>query len=219
MPQLDKVSFLSQFFWLCVFFFTFYIASLKYFIPEMSRILKYRKLRLNESHQGVTSIHQEKVQLTDSADAVIENALKSGKSSFKDMLQTTETWLSNFVDQTNRTKFLHTNSSYLSSVGKTSLSNSISVQGIFSNVSTTIFLYALLQRMNPSSLQKKTFTELKSISSSKAGSSKNKVAVSKGKGDKKAELTSSGSKAKQREQSLRDSVKKKESKKVVRNKK
>ncbi len=226
MPQLDKVSFLSQFFWLCVFFFTFYIASLKFFIPEMSRILKYRKLRLNESHQGVTDINQEKVKLADSADAVIENALKSGKSSFKDMLQTTESWLSNFVDQTNRTKFLHTNSSYLSSVGKTSLSHSISVQGIFTNVSTKIFLHSLIQRMNSASLQKKTFV---SKSSSKTNNSRNKISIKKrlgnnlggkrldaeSKADKKSNLTNAAYQASRQTTSQQ----KKESKKVGKNKK
>lgn len=157
MPQLDKVSFLSQFFWLCVFFFGFYIASLKYFIPEMSRILKYRKKRLNVSQQGVTSMNQEKTQISSSANSVLENALKSGKSSFKDMLQATQNWLSNLVEQTNRTKLLHTNSSYLSSVGETNLSQSISVQPVFSNFSSTIFLNALFQQLNHLS-SKSSFT-------------------------------------------------------------
>nr|YP_009861076.1 ATP synthase protein YMF19 [Jaagichlorella hainangensis]QKJ84932.1 ATP synthase protein YMF19 [Jaagichlorella hainangensis] len=43
MPQLDKVTFLSQFFWFSVFFFGFYLFQLKFFLPELLRILKYRK--------------------------------------------------------------------------------------------------------------------------------------------------------------------------------
>lgn len=167
MPQLDKVSFLSQFFWLCLFFFSFYIASLKYFIPEMSRILKYRKKRLNISQQGVTSMNQEKSQISSSADSVLENALKSGKSSFKDVLQATENWLSNLVLQTNRTKLLHTNSSYLSSVGETSLSQSISVQPVFSNFSSTIFLHAFLRKINPALLNQVNNLDFKSSFTSK----------------------------------------------------
>jgi hypothetical protein len=136
----------------------------------MSRILKYRKKRLNVSQQGVTSMNQEKTQISSSADSVLENALKSGKSSFKDMLQATEIWLSNLVEQTNRTKLLHTNSSYLSSVGETSLSQSISVQPVFSNFSSTIFLTTLLQRI--SHLNSKSFFTNKITDSKKQVSDK-----------------------------------------------
>ena len=53
MPQLDKVTFLSQFFWLCIFFGGFYIFQLKFFLPKMSRILKFRKKKMNESREIV----------------------------------------------------------------------------------------------------------------------------------------------------------------------
>ena len=36
MPQLDQVSFFSQFFWLCVFFFGFYFAICKVLIVDHS---------------------------------------------------------------------------------------------------------------------------------------------------------------------------------------
>ena len=42
MPQLDKVSFLSQFFWLSLSYLCFYFIVYKYFLPKMSRVLKYR---------------------------------------------------------------------------------------------------------------------------------------------------------------------------------
>lgn len=43
MPQLDQVTFFSQFFWLCVFYFAFYVILLKTFLPAMNRILRFRK--------------------------------------------------------------------------------------------------------------------------------------------------------------------------------
>lgn len=33
MPQLDKFTYFTQFFWSCLFLFTFYISSKKYFLP------------------------------------------------------------------------------------------------------------------------------------------------------------------------------------------
>jgi hypothetical protein len=43
MPQLDKVTFLSQFFWLCVVFLTLYLVLVKFFLPSIARIVKVRQ--------------------------------------------------------------------------------------------------------------------------------------------------------------------------------
>nr|UIF91907.1 ATP synthase F1 subunit 8 [Crocus sativus] len=52
MPQLDKFTYFTQFFWLCLLFFTFYIALWNYGdgVIGISRILKLRKQLL--SHQA-----------------------------------------------------------------------------------------------------------------------------------------------------------------------
>jgi len=44
MPQLDKVTFLSQFFWLCIAFSGLYLILVKTFLPYLSRILKVRSI-------------------------------------------------------------------------------------------------------------------------------------------------------------------------------
>jgi hypothetical protein len=46
MPQLDQVTFLSQFFWLCIFYFAFYFYIVKYFLPSMGRIYKIRAKKM-----------------------------------------------------------------------------------------------------------------------------------------------------------------------------
>ena len=53
MPQLDKVTFLPQFFWLCVFYLGFYFILLKYFLPKISRILALRKRKMSFSQEGM----------------------------------------------------------------------------------------------------------------------------------------------------------------------
>lgn len=45
MPQLDIVTFFTQFFWLCLFFGTFYILCVKYFLPLLSRLFYIRGLK------------------------------------------------------------------------------------------------------------------------------------------------------------------------------
>lgn len=46
MPQLDKVTYLSQFFWLCFFFLGFYFSLVQFFLPKMARIFKFRQEKL-----------------------------------------------------------------------------------------------------------------------------------------------------------------------------
>ena len=43
MPQLDVTSFTAQILWLVAIYFTFYILLLKYILPRIGKILKFRK--------------------------------------------------------------------------------------------------------------------------------------------------------------------------------
>ena len=46
MPQFDIITFLNQISWLSVFFFGTYFLMLKYFFPEMARLLKIREKKI-----------------------------------------------------------------------------------------------------------------------------------------------------------------------------
>ena len=48
MPQLDTVTFLSQFFWLAFFFLGFYFALVQFFLPRMARLLKFRGQKMEQ---------------------------------------------------------------------------------------------------------------------------------------------------------------------------
>ena len=48
MPQLDTVTFISQYFWLCFFFLGFYFSLVQYFLPKMARILKFRQEKMTK---------------------------------------------------------------------------------------------------------------------------------------------------------------------------
>jgi len=48
MPQLDVVSYFSQFFWLCFFFLGFYFSLVQFFLPKMARILKLRTEKMTK---------------------------------------------------------------------------------------------------------------------------------------------------------------------------
>ena len=59
MPQLDKVTFLSQFFWLCFFYLGFYYIISKIYLPQISRIIALRKKKLGFSQQGSLQLQKE----------------------------------------------------------------------------------------------------------------------------------------------------------------
>jgi len=167
MPQLDKVTFLSQFFWLCFFYLGFYIVILKYFLPQMTRILKYRKKRMSQSHQGVTNMQQENDKLRTSSEKLLENSLKSSKHVFKKNLQSTENWLSDLVQNINQTSLQKTNYAYLYSLGEKSLSHNLSLRASFFDFSDTIFLSTLSQKLNTLSVSKNLPTQEKHLKNTK----------------------------------------------------
>nr|YP_009320245.1 orf224 [Sinapis arvensis]AJR33073.1 orf224 [Sinapis arvensis] len=69
MPQLDKFTYFSQFFWLCLFFFTFYIFICNdgNGVLGISRILKLRNQLL--SHRGKTILSKVRLGKNRSSDS------------------------------------------------------------------------------------------------------------------------------------------------------
>jgi hypothetical protein len=68
MPQLDKVTFLSQFFWLCVVFISLYLTLVKLFLPSFARIFKVRVALANASQESEgTETNESKAPQWDSA--------------------------------------------------------------------------------------------------------------------------------------------------------
>jgi hypothetical protein len=65
MPQLDSVTFLSQFFWLCIVFSGLYLILVKFCLPSIARILKVRELIQQENISG-SNKEQAKVSSIDS---------------------------------------------------------------------------------------------------------------------------------------------------------
>ena len=54
MPQLDKVTFFSQYFWLLVFFLSFYFFVAKIILPKMTRIYLLRQRVLSSNSVSAT---------------------------------------------------------------------------------------------------------------------------------------------------------------------
>ena len=125
MPQLDKVTFLSQFFWLCLFYLGFYYLVLKYFLPKISRILTLRQKKMNLSQYGSNSLQQENQQVREDLDNILYRGLYLSKNVFNDFLSHTNSWLDQSLTGVNKTHYKTVNNSYIHSIGQTSLSQNI----------------------------------------------------------------------------------------------
>jgi len=86
MPQLDKVTFLSQFFWFCVVFIGMYLILVKFFLPALARIVKVRQVLSNSAASESTQ------SVNTNANEIYSNSLEATLSSFKSYMDFLSRW-------------------------------------------------------------------------------------------------------------------------------
>jgi len=123
MPQLDKVTFLSQFFWLVFFYFGFYLILVKHFLPKIARLLKLRHFKINTSQEAFETRTKEQNHLLNTRENISISGAQLARNSVATTLQKTSEWVNQNLDQTNRGHFQKLNTAYI-----TSLQNMMSAQ-------------------------------------------------------------------------------------------
>jgi len=127
MPQLDTLTFFSQFFWFSIFFLGFYILLVKYYLPKMSRLFKVRSFKVSSGAlQGSSTSSQEQKNVRDTGEDFLLQGLHSSKQFFQESFQKTSDWVLHVVESTNKGPFQKMNSMYLSTLG-----NAFSSQALF----------------------------------------------------------------------------------------
>lgn len=147
MPQLDHVTFLSQYFWLCVFYLGFYYILLKHFLPKISRILAVRKQKLHSSNQGIDSVTQENHEIRTHCDQVVGNTLTTSKNLFENFLSETDQWVNTTTKSLNQTHYRSLNKSYINLVGEISLSQNLVVYHASQNLPEKVAVKSLLDKL------------------------------------------------------------------------
>ena len=79
MPQLDIVTFFSQFFWLSLFFIGFYYLLYKYFLPSYSRSILFRDKFTSSSLEGSSLYSEEKENIASSLSLCTISAISFSK--------------------------------------------------------------------------------------------------------------------------------------------
>ena len=123
MPQLDHVTFFSQFFWLCIFFFIYYVALLKGFMPRMSRMLKLRQAKTGSGEVDLLVHEEEQASVNQTYQSVIHQGLTTCKQKMMDRFDNTAKWLANEQSAANAGGLQEANQAYLKTLGSTSLEN------------------------------------------------------------------------------------------------
>jgi Plant ATP synthase F0 len=147
MPQLDKVTFLSQFFWLCFFYLGFYYILVKYFLPKISRILAVRKRKLNLSHEGIQLVQSENKEIRTSSENILFKAFGTSKEIFQNFFFKTTNWVNQTVSSVNQNHYLPINKSYIDFLGETSLSQNILFYHASKTIPQKLALKFLLEKM------------------------------------------------------------------------
>ena len=147
MPQLDQVTFLSQFFWLCFFYLGFYYVLLKYFLPKISRVLALRQRKMSLSQEGIESLHHENTTVRKSSDDLLSKAFTLSRTLFQNFFSNALGWVENTATSVNKTHYQTINKSYIDFLGETSLSQNILLYHASQHVPEKLALKVLLEKM------------------------------------------------------------------------
>ena len=117
MPQLDTLTFFSQFFWLSFFFLGFYAVLVKYYLPKMSRILKVRNLKISTPQSNLNNFQAENTQVSQTRDTILTNSFRDSIDLFQEKTTNTSKWLDTTILNTNKVQLKNMNKKYLQTVG------------------------------------------------------------------------------------------------------
>ena len=130
MPQLDQLTFFSQFFWLCVFYLGFYLVLVKYFLPKMSRILKVRQMKMNSGNSGQSDflkMKEENEEIKLRRDKALSEAFKESKDFLNESYQKTSSWVQKVLQDVNKKKLQKMNKTYVDSVQHLSFAQTLTL--------------------------------------------------------------------------------------------
>lgn len=118
---MDQVTFLSQFFWLTLIFLTLYIYTLKNILPQISKILKARRKKLQGNQDQLQDLKQEERSIIEGHDSTFANSLETSRNLLTKTVQTSLSWFETSLKNTNETIFLPTNQKFIKTIAQMNL--------------------------------------------------------------------------------------------------
>lgn len=116
MPQLDHVSYFSQFFWLTLTFITFYFILATRLLPRIATILKTRRKLLVSSEDQIEIKSEHSIE--HGYDTVLSEGLIKSQSLLEETLKDTNSWLQKEFTNSQKQQFQSAQSLYLEAVAQ-----------------------------------------------------------------------------------------------------
>ena len=113
MPQMDKVAFFSQLFWLMVTFYGFYMITVKTHLPNLARILKVRKKKVEFALKQGSSFQEERASTVASYENVFVNSATDSRTLLTQLSQSGSTWLESSAKDINNNTLTQLNQDYV----------------------------------------------------------------------------------------------------------
>ena len=119
MPQLDAGSFLSQTFWLSVFFGLWYMIGLQVFLPAVAAGRKTRTLKLSSAKGDASRYDGERVSVLSNYDTALGAAMTSISAQTVLVASQGDAWRSEQARSRDMTALSEANEDYLIALGGT----------------------------------------------------------------------------------------------------
>ena len=113
MPQFDKITFLTQIFWLILIFFGLYLTILQILLPKLAAVLKSRKKKLSLGSHVVYYRDKEGSLVSRLRNAYIRTFVEKNKNNLNSKLLSSVTWLFSCLSQSTKHKLENSQFKYL----------------------------------------------------------------------------------------------------------
>jgi hypothetical protein len=121
MPQLDLMTFFTQFFWFSIGFSIFYIFLLHHVMPVIALNLKFRKKRLDILANDINKKKEGVLSLLTTYDNVLLKTLNFSRLYLTKTVNYGNSWVQKTASDINSAHFVQPNTSYVKSIAVRSL--------------------------------------------------------------------------------------------------
>jgi len=118
MPQLDLMTFFTQFFWFSLGFSFFYISLLHYIMPSISVNLKLRKKKLDLLAIDINKKKESASNLLTTYDNILLSTLNFSRNYLLKFTNYGSNWISNSANDVNLNDFVNANNTYVKIIGE-----------------------------------------------------------------------------------------------------
>ena len=116
MPQLDLMTFFTQFFWFSIGFSFFYIALLHYVMPVIALNLKFRRKRLDILANDINKKKEGALSLLTTYDNVLLKTLNFSRLYMAKTVNYGNSWIQKTASEVNSAHFLQPNTFYIKTI-------------------------------------------------------------------------------------------------------